>query len=189
MVSRSFTAFDSWVDPLAAALCSPCGWAYTDSDLRTHPHLVTRAPSLTPVGLSAVAHQLREALPVDQALIVPLRPGRKHLLPEAAWGRLTTEDGQLTWTSTDATLLAAMVRLRVLGFGSRMLLTEPAPPWPVLRRLDPARWASVLQDWRHLDGWRRRTPWLRLAAHLSAPTPTSTPPATNEPARGHQEMP
>jgi hypothetical protein len=38
---------------------------------------------------------------------VPLRPGRKHLLPTATWGHVTVDDAQLPWSTTDTARLAA----------------------------------------------------------------------------------
>jgi hypothetical protein len=119
-------------------------------------------------ALADVAAMLQEALAPDVALAVPLRPGRKHVLPAAAWGRVTTGDACLSWTCADAARLAVMARLRRQGFGSRML-AAPAPAFGVLRRLAPDHWPQVTRDWEALRPWRERRPWLDLALRLPAP--------------------
>lgn len=166
VISRVFTAYDGWTDPTGTGLCACCAWGYRHRPLRAGAHLVTRAGSSRALTVSQVGRHLQQALPPDRALIVPLHPGRKHLVPTAVWGRVTVEDAHLSWTGPDTHRLAAVRRLRAHGFGTRML-TAPAPPWAVLRRLSPADYASVLDDWRDLDPWRERRPWLALALHAT----------------------
>ena len=167
VVSKVFTGYDTWRDPSGSGLCPACTWAYRTPELRAVAHLVTFAPPcLQQLEPAALADLLSVAVPADLAVIVPLRPGRKHLLPAAVWGRVTVDDAQLPWTAADADRLAAMRRLRALGFGSRML-TEPAPVWSVLRKL-PRNWVDqVLTDWAALDPWRSRPPWFDLAVRAS----------------------
>jgi len=100
-------------------------------------------------------------------VVVPLRPGRKHLLATAQWGRVTTDDATLTWTSADADRLAVMATLRDQGFGPRMLLTA-APAWPVLVKLASRQRLLTQQQWPLLAPWRRARPWFDLAVHASA---------------------
>lgn len=167
VVSKVFTGYDGWREPAGAGLCPPCVWGYRTPALRAAAHLVTRHPAelrqLESAGLAAL---LAQALQPDRALVVPLRPGRKHLLPGAVWGRVTVDDTQLPWGEQDARRLAAMGRLRALGFGSRML-TAPAPAWTVLRRLPRNWWQQVTDDWAALDVWRARQPWFELAVRAS----------------------
>lgn len=167
VVSKVFTGYDAWRDPSGTGLCPACTWGHRTPELRTVAHLVTLTPlCLQQLEPAALAELLSVAVPADLAVVVPLRPGRKHLFPAACWGRVTVDDAQLPWTAADADRLAAMRRLRALGFGSRML-TEPAPVWAVLRQL-PRHWAGqVLQDWSALDVWRSRAPWFDLAVRAS----------------------
>src|SRR5439155_4570333 len=97
---------------------------------------------------------------------VPLRRGRKHVLPDARWGMITTSDTTVPWTAGDAHSLQVMQRLRAAGFGSRML-AAPAPAFGVLRRLAPGRRAEVIDDWQALRAWRDRPPWLHLGLRLT----------------------
>jgi hypothetical protein len=133
------------------------------------PTYVTADPAgLTHPTLAVLTALLQAALPPAAAVALPLKPGRKHVLPGAQWGRVATGDACLPWTGQDAHRLKVMLRLRDDGFGSRML-AAPAPPFPVLRRLPRRRQVAVLQDWAALEAWRARRPWLDLAARLTAP--------------------
>lgn len=172
VVSKLFTAFDGWHDATGRGMCPACTWAHTAPELRQHPHLVTTAGTARQLTRTELEHQLLAGpMPSHQALVVPLRPGRKHLLPEASWGHVTTDDARLPWTAGDITRLEALLRLRAAGFGSRML-TADAPPWPVFGRLTPEQWPPVLADWATLAPWRLRRPWLALALHATT-HPTS----------------
>jgi hypothetical protein len=169
VVSKTFTAWDGWADPGGQGVCHACAWAYRAPELRRLATCVTASPRvITHPGPAAIAAALSEPLPPVVALVVPLRPGRKHLLPGARWGRVTTDDAQLSWTSADAGRLGALLRLRGSGFGSRML-ARPAPDFAVLRRVLPDRRAAVLADWHELGPWRARPPWLSLALHVTVP--------------------
>jgi hypothetical protein len=169
VVSRKFTAHDTWADPAGPGLCPACAWAYTHPALRQRATLVTSVPAgLTHPDPAALAALLREPLSPAAALAVPLRPGRKHVLPDAAWGQIATGDARLAWTAGDARRMTVILRLRGDGFGSRML-AQAAPPFPALRRLDPARQAGVLADWQALAPWRARRPWLDLALRVTIP--------------------
>lgn len=161
-VSKVFTAWDQWRNPNAPGLCNACTWGYRHSPLRTHVHLVTTEPRLACLSSAEVYHALAVPLPPDTAVILPLRPGRKHLLPQAQWGRVNVDDAALSWTSADVERLAAVRRLRRHGVGSRML-TEAAPPFGVMRRVGPPQHAALLADWDLLAPWRRRPLWLNVA--------------------------
>lgn len=176
LVSGNFTAWDDWVDPSGAGLCRPCAWAYREPCLRALPTLVLAAgPGLGHPARGDLAGLLSR--PADQAaaLIIPLRPGRKHLLTAAQWGRVRTDDATLPWGQADVTRLQAMLRLRQAGFGTRMLAAR-APAFPVLRGLTPAERTAVLSDWELLRAWRARPPWLQLAAYVTTPPSTPGPP-------------
>lgn len=169
VVSKVFTAYDGWVDPAGCGLCPACTWGYRHPPLRAIAHEVIRnPPQLRPVNALEVGQLLDHPADPHTAIVVPLLPGRKHLLPTAQWGRITVDDVHLPWTASDVARLAVMRDLRAAGFGSHML-THPAPTWAVLRRLPPNRRPDVQADWARLEPWRRRRPWLALAVHVTAP--------------------
>ena len=204
VVSKVFTAYDDWHDCGASGvLCPICTWGYRTPQLRLVPHQVLAGTS-SPAGAGAATPSVAMAAPrlhaltarhvVDvltepidprTALIVPLRPGRKHLLPNAGWGKVTVDDAQLSWTAADAHRLHLVRRLRQAGFGSRQL-AEPAPPYPVLRRAPASSWTQIITDWALLTPWRNRQIWLDLACVITIPTtPTSRatgPTRANRPA-------
>lgn len=189
VVSKVFTAYDGWHDCSASGvLCPICTWGYRTPQLRLVPHLVqagmsspasanaanpaaaTAVPRLHALTARHVVDVLAEPLDPRTALVVPLRPGRKHLLPNAGWGKVTVDDAQLSWTAADAHRLHLVRRLREAGFGSRQL-AEPAPPYPVLRRTPASSWTQLITDWALLTPWRTRQIWLDLACAITIPTP------------------
>ena len=134
VVSNRFTGYHGWRSPRSAVLCDPCSWGYRHWPLRTDIHLVRRdqpvLETLTDSGLAAV---LSAPVPADVAVIVPARPGRKHLFPDAVWGHVTAADIHLRWgTLPEVQILAAMTRLRAAGF-TEQNLRAAAPPFVVLR--------------------------------------------------------
>jgi hypothetical protein len=167
VVSEVFTGFDGWVSPNGFGLCPACVWGYRHRRLRETAHLVT-GRSLTELTLPQVGRMLHDALPVSAALVVPLRAGRQHLVPKANWGVITTEAGGLRWSAADGYRLGVLRRLRAAGFGSRMF-AEEAPPWSVLRRLNPVAQREVMADWSVLRPWRSSTAWLDLAVLVTVP--------------------
>lgn len=171
VVSKVFTAFDGWTEPSGTGLCPPCCWAYTHPDLRLLPHLVSQQPTLASLALTET-YALLAAGPLEpeRALTVPLRPGRKHLLPASRWGQVTLDDVAVAWRLSDSLGLRTVARLRSLGFGTRML-SEPAPAWSVLRRHPRVEWRQISADWARLQRWRPRSPWLSLALHLTLKEP------------------
>ena len=176
-VSKSFTGYEDWVDPSGHGLCPTCCWAYSTDALRLSAHLVTSDPiALVALTRTEVGERLRHgALAAGYALVVPLRPGRKHLMPSAAWGRVTIDAAQLPWTTADAARLRTVARLRDLGFGTRML-AEAAPAFTQLRRLPYEQWPQVLAWWSELTQWRTPdSPWLALALHVTVTDPKEIP--------------
>lgn len=168
-ISKAFTGFDGWRDVTGSGLCPACAWGHSTVALRSSAHAVRRnPPRLAAQTRSQVAEVLLAgALEADVAMVVPLRAGRKHVLPAANWGRVNVDDAQLAWTAQEARLLAMVVELRRAGFGTRML-REPAPPFPALSKLPRHRWGPVLDAWDQLVGWRSPdNPWLALALHVT----------------------
>ncbi|WP_206032253.1 hypothetical protein [Rhodococcus sp. A14] len=86
VISRRFTGFESWTDLAGRRLCAVCVWVYRNRPLRTDAHVITRSPATLRAANPALLHWVL-SIPVgaDTAAIVPLRPGRKHLLPDARW--------------------------------------------------------------------------------------------------------
>lgn len=167
-ISKMFTGFERWADPCGPGLCPACAWSYRTPALRRLPHQVTTDPSCVPLTRPQLHSLLRDPLPPTTAVVVPLRPDRKHLLAAAQWGRITTDNATLTWTLADTSRLAATVALRELGFGPRHLLA-PAPPWVILSKLAPGQQRLAQHHWQHLASWRRAQPWLDLALYASTP--------------------
>lgn len=174
VVSKQFTGFDGWANPSGRGVCPGCAWGYSTVELRAGAHLVTRdPPTLSRLDRAAVADLMRLGpLNADRALVVPLRPGRKHLLPAAVWGRVSVEDVDLSWSDQEVHRLRQVDRLRALGFGSRMI-TAPAPPFQVMKTLAPRRFRQALDAWGQLEPWRQPgNPWMALAVHITTPTTT-----------------
>lgn len=167
VVSKVFTAFDGWADPSGPGLCPSCRWAYANPEFRQRPHLVRQRPDVQALEAAGV-YALLSSGPLEPtcALTVPLRPGRKHLVPLARWGQVTLDDLAVPWRTSDAIALRTVGRLRSLGFGSRML-AEPAPAWSVLRQQPRSQWSRISADWASLQCWRPASPWLSLALHLT----------------------
>lgn len=174
VVSKQFTGFDGWANPSGPGVCPGCAWGYSTAELRAGAHLITRDPAtLTCLDRTGLANLLRSG-PVGAgvALVVPLRPGRKHLLPSAVWGRVSIEDVDLVWSHQEVCRLRQVDQLRALGFGSRML-TGAAPPFQVMKNLTPGQFHQALQAWDQLEPWRQPgNPWLALAVHITTPTTT-----------------
>ena len=171
VVSKVFVGFEGWANTTGHGLCAPCAWGYTTPSLRTAAHLVTRQPvTYRQLDRAGCAALLLQALDPGAAVVVPLRPGRKHVMPRAAWGRITIDDATLPWSAREAGLLHLVLELRAHGFGSRML-QEPHPPYAALVKLPRDRWSAVIATWESLAPWRLPgSPWLPLALHLTTPT-------------------
>lgn len=168
VVSKNFTGYDGWASPGRGGLCPACAWAHSAAPLRAQAHMVLRdGPRLVALDRPALTQVLAAgALAAGCALVVPLRPGRKHVLAAATWGRVATEAGPMPWRAGDVARLAAVARLRSAGFGPRMIC-QIAPAYPVLSTLGADRVPAVLQDWAALACWRHGGAWLELALHAT----------------------
>lgn len=163
VVSKNFTGWDGWRDPAGSGLCQACAWAYRDSALRSHVLHITRAPSVKSLSSPALLELLKHPVTADTALAVPLRRGRKHVLPSAAWGRICVDDTTISWSAADRERLIAFCRLRRRGFTVEMIRRE-APPYRQVATLTASALKSVMSDWTAVAGWRHRSPWFNLAA-------------------------
>lgn len=170
VVSNRFTGYHSWIHPDGVGLCAACSWGYRHRPLRTDPHLVSRTRcTLTALTDSDLAVLLAAPVRADAAVLIPARPGRKHLIPDAEWGHVTVADANVTWGPREVDTLAAMTRLRAAGFTATDL-AAPAPPFAVLRALPPDALPAVLADWGMLDPWRSAAPWWQVGLRASIPT-------------------
>jgi len=171
-ISDHWFGFDAWRTASRPRLCIVCAWLYATADLRRHSHIITAAPTLQQAGPSQLYSLLSQPLPADTAVAVILRPGRKHVLPNAKWGRIAADDTCISWSTSDTGRLATMKRLRRLGFGSHQL-AAPAPAHTVLTKLEPAQQLEALDAWQALDTWRTRQPWLQIAIRATMPEPAA----------------
>lgn len=163
VVSRGFTSMDSWSAPCSLGLCPACTWAYRHPELRQLPHLVSATPpGLTPLTGPALLEVLATPPTPRTAITVPSRPGRKHVLPAATWGRVTLDETPLTWTRADTRRLKTVLELITAGAPAGSL-TEPVPPWPVVAATRPPDRGRLLDQWAALRPWRPATPWLTVA--------------------------
>lgn len=89
--------------PIAAgAVLCVRAWIYRTPELRSSMHLITRDPELCVLTSLALSELLDSPLGSDHAVVVPLRPGRKHVFPSARWGEVSVDDITLGWSVTDA---------------------------------------------------------------------------------------
>lgn len=163
VLSRNFSGYDGWADPAGLGLCRACTWAYRNPMLRTVPHLIVKWPELLqPLDCAALAAVLDRPVTSDSAVVVPLRPGRKHVVSGAAWGHVVTDDQLLTWGSRDVARLRLVRALRTAGFSAGDL-QQSAPPYQVIARLGPDQLVWTLAAWEELRPWRTRPVWLQVA--------------------------
>lgn len=163
VVSDSFTAFSGWRRPAHSGVCSACAWTYTTARLRAVPFLVDReAVTLQELNGPALARVLTAGhLPVDQAVTVPTRAGRQHVLPRARWGMVTVDELSLSWRAQDAQRMLAALQL-VQSYGARpTTLSSSSPPYRWLATHPPGDWQRLQQLWAALGPWRTDpSPWL-----------------------------
>lgn len=163
VVSAKWTGWSSWRTAVNPVLCRACSWGYRTAELRAGAFLITSQPTMTALPASELLAILTTPLRFDWAVVLPLHRNRKHVLPEARWGRLCVDDAALEWTAADADRLQTMHRLRGLGF-STTSMARPAPPFPVLRKHAPGRYPDILRWWAEMAPWRPGTPWFAAAA-------------------------
>lgn len=168
-VSKHYRGWDGWVDPCGSGVCLGCLWSFRTPLLRSVAHWIHRDPHmLVAVSPEELTARLSQGLGGSDALLLPLQPGRRHLIQLAQWGTITTDDGPLQWTGEDARRLVAYHRLRCLGFRHSQLAAA-TPVWQALLGLSNEQVAQVLRWWPELDAWRANPAWLRVAAHTVAP--------------------
>lgn len=174
VVSRKFTAWDTWADPASPRLCSACTWGYRTTQLRAETFLVTRPPRgpgcqpLTPPDLLEVL--LEGPVPSDCLISLPLRAGRRHVLPTARFGQVCLDGTNLSWSTGDARRLQLVAHLRSEGV-PWTAFTEPAPPWRALRQCNDPN--QMLHSWDELAAWRQSGLWLQTALAATHPAGSS----------------
>lgn len=170
VVSKFFSSVDQWAHREEPGVCAACSWAYTTASLRRGVHLVDQVgPSSSWLERAAAAELLMAGpLPAHLALVVPLHPGRKHVLPHARWGQVAIEDLALPWQAPQAGLLRVVGDLCLAGVPAGRL-ADPVPPYQLLRA-HPEHGALLWQGWAQLEDWRRPSvsPYLLLAQHVLA---------------------
>lgn len=181
VLSDLFTTWDRLpflhTDPQGPALSLAAAWAFRHRPFQQHPsaHLPQLEPAfqtdLTPNQLhTALTH-----LNGHGFVCVPISR-QKHVLPFATRGHVRVDDEHFPWTDNDRHLLQLVTKLRALGFGETAL-TEPAPRWPTLRKLDPDTTRFVLNTWRELDPWRTHPARLAVACRATRNNPPENPDA------------
>ena len=163
VVSENFTGYGAWLGEPARGLCPACTWCYRTPQLRAQAHQITQGPpTLTNLPLPRLRSLLAKPLTPALAVTVPLRANRKHVLPDAVWGRVVVDGTVISWTSRDAELLKVLDELRAAGVPGPALAAA-APPWKVVSVLPAKERALVMSSWDSLQPWRARRPWLDLA--------------------------
>lgn len=164
IAGENFTGFTGWLGSPAGGICPACAWAYRNSSLRNAAHLITTQPAglwLLPVpGL--YARLLGGPIAPYEALTVPLRPGRKHVLPEAQWGMVLVDDTAIQWTPVDTHRLQLISNLRDSG-ATPTQLRAPTPPWTLVKNASPATRSRLMAQWQAIDPWSTRRPWMDVA--------------------------
>lgn len=131
-------------------VCRSCAWAFRNPTLRRQPHI------LTPEGATAVSCTVVRQLllggpiPGDMAISMPVG-GQRLTVPYAAWGRLVSDYGQVSWSSVLTGALAAVTRLKTIGAGEKLLLTSRHLH---LANVDPLIQLEASVLWDGLARWR-----------------------------------
>jgi len=174
IISNNFTGWGA-INPSALGLCQSCTWGYRESQLRTRSVIVSSdgdALFATPDYLRTL---LSQSLSPSIAISIPYA-GKKHLLPSAEWGMVMSDDGPLSWRSTEAELITILIKLRNFGVYESEFL-EPAPPYRVVAALsfDTDHMIGLLDLWEQLRYWQNG-PHIKIAIRATRPnfTPNSS---------------
>lgn len=165
VVSRNFTAWEG-LDAGAKGFCEPCAWAYSEPALRTKPVIVSEGTAVfaTRADLRTL---LSHPLSPSAAVCLPVS-GKKHLLPDAAWGCLVSDDGSLMWADEAAEVMRLVLTLRAMGTNEAEL-SLAAPPTHLLLMATRAQSAFLFDSWLTLKPWQTSPYWAVL---LRASRPT-----------------
>lgn len=172
VVSNKFTGRPDWADPHGHGLCPACTWAYRTLELRRRPMLVDSREHLATQLEPGDLYQLLAAGPLPQHLAIALPlGGRKHVLPQATWGRICADGALIPWSREDSGRLVVVADLRAAGVPATKLAHD-APPWSVARSMPPGEIAALLERWQAVEPWRRRKLWLDVAVAVTHPAST-----------------
>lgn len=166
VVSDKFTGWESYTRHADPLWCTACAWGHTDSMLRTQPWRIGAGRTIKATR-TLLAEELTRPVPPLVAILVPVSR-HKHLLPDARWGVVTTDDRHLVWEHEEAALFKTVQWLRGLGF-NEAALTERTPRFEVLTRCDGPTMALILTRWATLAPWRQDPAYLSVASLGSRP--------------------
>lgn len=133
VVSARFTDWDRQQPATLVAdehvgWCRACAWAYLCKENRTRALWITPT-NATVVSPPELKERLVEPVPADVAVSVPVGR-RKHVLPHAGWGVVTTDTGAIAWGRAHANVLRLVRQVRDAGV-SVTELDGAAPPFRV----------------------------------------------------------
>ena len=109
VLSSQFTDWDK-LPRGTETICRECEWAYQILELRTGCLLLTEEEA-TILPREKIADVLLQPFSLHQSATIPLT-GRKHLLPSAEWGAVSSDMGTFTWDAAPAALAVAVKQLR-----------------------------------------------------------------------------
>lgn len=168
VISRKFTAFDDWISP-GGELCQVCAWGLSEAGLRSTTVAIEDGlvRELDGAGLAALLSR-----PIDEktAVVLPLRPGRKHLLPAARWGHVVVDDVAVRWGGAEVVLRAEMAWLRARDFSVAMI-QDCSPDIGLLRRIPTHEMPDVLEALERVRRWRNSPHW-QIAVRASTSSST-----------------
>lgn len=167
IVSERFTEFDTW--PFGSRrLCVPCAWAYSHK-LATQPAMLITTTTTTQYanGADLAPALTKGALQSTEAVMVPGRQRRRHVLPTTRWGHLNTDRVAIPWDETAARRLTDQVWLRVTIGAAWTQLAAPAPPASLLTAQPGEVWPRIVAAWESLQVWRTIPPLWAATSILS----------------------
>ena len=152
VVSAKFSGWDRFrPSGRTSFLCVACTWAHREPGLRALPLLV-RVDEFRRLDPGSLAEVL--AVPVGPGSAVTVPDGkRKHLLPEASWGMVTTDRGSALWTASDIALVPVLRALLDAGIPVARL-PDRDPPLRAFAAVPADRISELLGAWARLGPWR-----------------------------------
>ena len=168
VVSLKFSGWDRLVSSGPAVFCVACAWAHRLDGARTQPLLI-RNGALTVLTPATLAGVLDHPVGPDTAVTVPVGR-RKHLLPAAAWGMVTTDGGSTPWTAVDAALARSVRELKSLGVFMSSIQRQDPPP-SSFAKVDGSNIGRALILWWSLGPWRDNPHLLAVGLAAAAGTP------------------
>jgi len=134
-----------------------CAWGLGGAGLRSSI-LEIRPGQVRELDAATLAELLSHPVTEQTAVVLPLRPGRKHLLPEARWGHVVVDDVAVRWGGAEVILRAEMAWLRARDFSVSMI-HDGTPDVGILRRIPTDELADVLESLERVRRWRRSPQW------------------------------